>query len=131
MSKQLDLNIDQITLEGFSNIDQKSLAQSIESELTHLLKSQDLPSSFSAALSTRKLDFGHFDLPSNAGPKLIGRHIAKSIYSGFVKQGTMSSSAKRTEAVLSPDVKRAVLPDVKRAGALTAERQVPFTQAKS
>ncbi len=83
MNPKFSLDIKELLLDGFSNIDPKNLNTIITAELSHLLKARKLPNDFLSNQNIRQLDFGTFSLPPNSGPYTIGRQIAQSIYSGF------------------------------------------------
>lgn len=105
MIPKLELEIGELSLDGFWQIDQKSLGSAIEAELTKLLKEDGLPSGLLAQITATQLDFGTMALKTNSGARYIGRQIAKNIYSGF-KQNTTSlphTSEALTKVAATPE----------------------------
>ncbi len=88
INPKLELDIGELSLDGFSHMDQKSLSSALEAELTRLLKEGGVPPNFLTNTATTQLDFGVMDLAANSGPRFIGRQIAKTIYSGFKQKNT-------------------------------------------
>lgn len=97
MTLKLEFDIGELSLDGFSNIDGKSLGAIIEMELTKLLKEPGSHSNFSSNTIIKQLDFGTFNLVPNSGPQTLGRQIAKTIYTGFNQGRVHSPQAKEAQ----------------------------------
>jgi len=102
MNSKIELNISEINLDGFPNVDRKTLAATIEMELTNLINQNDWPSNFSNKLNLKNLDFGSHDFPQHSGPRRLGKQIAKSIYSGFGKSGHVRRAQTKPPATPGP-----------------------------
>jgi len=98
MNPKLELEIGELSLDGFSNMGSKSLGSTIEIELIRLLKERGVPPNFLNERNAGQLDFGAFDFAANSGPKSIGRQIAKTIYSGFNHNSAHPPSVSKTQA---------------------------------
>ena len=97
VTPNLELDIGELSLDGFSHVDPISVGSTIEMELSRLLQERGLPSNFLTDRNAKQLDFGTFNLDANSGPRTIGRQIAKTIYSGFNQGNAHPSQAKEVQ----------------------------------
>lgn len=97
MNPKLELNIGELSLDGFSHIDAENLSAIIEMELTSMLQEKGIPANLLSDMSTRQLNFGAFNLTQNSGSHILGRQIAKSIYSGFNQSSAHLQSQKEVQ----------------------------------
>lgn len=102
MNPKLELHIGELSLVGFSHKDQKSLGSAMEIELTRLLKEGGLPSSFLANSTTTQLNFGTIDLAVTSGSRMLGRQIARTVYSGFDQPSAPPLQAIEAQPKVSP-----------------------------
>ena len=81
-SPTIELHIEELVLTGFAARDRAHIGAAVEHELTRLIMQQGLStgSQFTAPLSVSRLDAGSFQLASTASPRIVGRHIAQSVY---------------------------------------------------
>ncbi len=79
----IELEIEQLVLEGFNTKNRHRIGAAIQSELTRLLTEQGIPENLTQGGEVPSLEGGAFKVNSNAKPETIGRQIAQSIYGGF------------------------------------------------
>ncbi len=79
---KIQLNIDELVLQGFSRNDAADLDKLIREELTSLIKKEGLPTSLrTGEKRSPQLAGKSFDISRNSNDsKSLGTHIAKSIY---------------------------------------------------
>jgi hypothetical protein len=81
-SPTIELHIEELVLTGFAARDRAHIGAAVERELTKLIMQQGLStgSQFAAPPSVSRLDAGSFQLTNTASPRIVGRHIAQSVY---------------------------------------------------
>jgi len=82
--KNIDLQIDELVLRGFSPLDGNAIRDSIETELKHLIATRGLDA---AGISLDSVNGGRFKVTRGAHPQATGAQIARSIF-GSLKGGT-------------------------------------------
>lgn len=97
MTPNLELDIGELSLDGFSHVDPIRVGSTIEMELSRLLQERGLPSNFLTDRNAKQLDFGTFSLDASSGSRAIGRQIAKTIYSGFNQGHAHAPQAKEVQ----------------------------------
>lgn len=81
---EIELNIDELVLEGFHPKDRIRIAEALERELAFLLASRSVPEMLQRDVYIRNVTAGQFSFPSNAPANLIGAKTAAAIYQGLV-----------------------------------------------
>ena len=76
MKQNIEINIEELRLHGFSHIDRYRLGQSLQIELTRLFTERDIPTSFSRGNEVAQLDGGTFNITSSSNEKMIGLKVA-------------------------------------------------------
>jgi len=79
----LEVDIDEIVLEGFSHVDRRAIAKAVERELARLMAEGGLPASLSRGGDLSKIDAGGFEAPAESGGDEIGAQVARSVYGGL------------------------------------------------
>lgn len=95
-SPNIDLNIDQLILQGFSKRDAFYIGQAMRQELTRLIQESDLPPGFNANAHFARLNAGSITVAAGAKPEFVGRQIAASVYAG------LGAGSSRRETVAKP-----------------------------
>jgi hypothetical protein len=88
----ISLQIDRLVLHGFPPGDARKIGVAIEGELTRLLNQQGLD--LSKSTHQHRLNGGSFRSLSHDTPALIGRRIARVIYSGIAGQSLRPAPKK-------------------------------------
>lgn len=78
----IELNIDQLILQGFSRQDAFYISRALRQELTRMIQEGGLPAHFSNEAQTRRMDAGDFRIKAGAKPEGIGKQIATRVYGG-------------------------------------------------
>ncbi len=79
----IELNIEELVLHGFSHGDKYSIAQAVQQELTDMLFKSLTDNSLLKVGEYYRIDAGQFELQADAKPEQIGIHIANAIYGGL------------------------------------------------
>jgi hypothetical protein len=87
MSRQafarVELNIDELVLDGFAPGDRHRLADAFHVELARLLGERGVPSSLHSRAGQLALDAGGFRLPPGARPEAAGVQAARVLYASL------------------------------------------------
>jgi hypothetical protein len=79
----IELNIDELVLNGFAYGDRYLISEAIQQELGRLLAEEGLPSVASQSGDVSRLDGGTFDMTPNSKPTSIGKQVARTVYKGM------------------------------------------------
>ncbi|MEO8108829.1 MAG: hypothetical protein ABI594_02300 [Ginsengibacter sp.] len=79
----IEINIGELVLHGFSPADKFRIGQAVEQHLTSLFIEQGVPSSLQKNNDQLSLKGGSFQLSENDSAGSIGNQIAGTVYSGF------------------------------------------------
>lgn len=80
---QLDLNIDELFLDGFELGDRFAIRTSIEQELSRLFQEQGVPGSVRNNGAIPRINAGDVRIESGATPAVIGSSVANAVYGGL------------------------------------------------
>ncbi len=81
----VQLQIEEIILHGFTMIDRHRISVAVEQELTRLFVEQGVPPTLANGGALAKLDGGAFSVAANAKPQQIGAQVAQAIYKGLTR----------------------------------------------
>jgi hypothetical protein len=82
-SENLELHIQELALDGFTDVDLADVRAAVQRELARLLAERGVPRPLASGGQTARLDGGAFELPPGAGAEAIGSQIAQALYRGF------------------------------------------------
>jgi len=85
MGQNIEINIDELVLHGFSPGDRYRIGEAVELELTRLISEQGIPSSLSRGGEQTRMNGGTFNMSPNSRAELVGTQVAQSVYKGFIK----------------------------------------------
>ena len=83
--KNIELNIDELVLHGFSPGDRHSIGEAVEQELTRLLADRGVPKSLERGGEVANVDGGAFEVAHGSRSEVVGTQVAKAIYGGLGK----------------------------------------------
>ncbi len=83
MNQDIEINIDELVLHGFSPADRSRIGNAVEHELRLIFTQQGIPSSLMKNSSLPFLDGGTFQAKPNASAASTGQEIAGSVYNGL------------------------------------------------
>lgn len=86
MNPTIELDIQELTLQGFSPNDAFYISKALEEELARLIEEGGLSEGFSQEAFYGQLVGKSFDFDSSARPQVIGKEIANSIYQRISSQ---------------------------------------------
>lgn len=85
MGRNIEINIDELRLLGFSHADRYPIGQALQDELTRMIAENVNRVSLIQRGVYPQLDGGTLKLSQNSNAQEIGNQIAKSIYGGIIK----------------------------------------------
>ena len=83
---RIEINIDELVLEGFSYHDHRRIRIAFERELGRKIKEKSLPLAEAGKHSIQKIDGGSFAVPLDGDPRKIGNQVAASVYKGLQRK---------------------------------------------
>lgn len=89
MSANLEFEIEELVLHGFSNRDRHLIGAAVQQELTRLFAEQSLSSTITHSTEMDHLDGGTFAVNAGTRPMEIGVQIAQAIYTRFNDKDTV------------------------------------------
>lgn len=81
--RSVDLQIDELVLDGFSSGDRHAIADAVERELSRLFAEQGAPPAITYSIETAEVDGGVFETDSVSNAETIGARVARAIYGGL------------------------------------------------
>ena len=81
--RNIELEIEQLVLHGFSPDDQHRISEAVRAELTRQLAEQDTPKSLARDGRISQLDAGSFDVTPDSRADTMGIQVAQSVYQGL------------------------------------------------
>ena len=81
--QNIEINIDELVLHGFSSGDRYRIGEALQLELIRLFTEGNVPLSLTRGIELTRLDAGTFNMAPNSKPEVIGTQVAKSIYNRF------------------------------------------------
>lgn len=89
MNANLEFNIDQFILHGFSNREAFYIGRAFREEMTRLIQKKGLPKTWNQQTEIPNLDAGQFSLSTRfSRPELIGKQLANKVYESFSNQNS-------------------------------------------
>ncbi|MCB0806149.1 MAG: hypothetical protein KDC05_10155 [Bacteroidales bacterium] len=83
MRQSIEINIDELILEGFPYIDRDKIGNSIRNELAKMISEKGMPNAYLDSQQISTVNGGSFFISKGSTPNSIGKQIAKSIFEGF------------------------------------------------
>lgn len=85
MNQDIDIQIDELVLHGFSATDAPHIQAAVERELSRLFSARQFPV-LSAPAEVARLNAGSFSHPPQASADSIGSQIAQSVFTGITHE---------------------------------------------
>lgn len=79
----IELQIEELVLDGFDSRHAARIAAALEEELARLLGEGGLPQSWNAPYAVPRLETGPLQISPRHSPEMIGRQAAQAIYTGM------------------------------------------------
>lgn len=79
----IEIDIQELVLQGVAPADRNSIADAVEVELARLLAQHGLPPPLDRGASIAQIDAGSVRVRAASQPTLLGIQIAKSVYKGL------------------------------------------------
>jgi hypothetical protein len=83
--KNIELNIEELVLYGFSPSDRHRIGEAVEQELTRLLADRGVPESLERGREIANMDGGAFEIAQGSRADVVGAQVAKAVYEGLRK----------------------------------------------
>ena len=81
--KNIELNIEELVLHGFSPGDRYRIGEAVEQELTRLLADRGVPKSMEHGGEVASMDGGAFEVAPGSRPDVVGSQVARAVYGGL------------------------------------------------
>ena len=81
--KNIELNIDELVLHGFSPGDRHRIGEAVEHEFTRLLADRGVPESLERGGEISNMDGGAFEVVPGSRAEVVGAQVAKAVYGGM------------------------------------------------
>ena len=81
--KNVELNIEELVLHGFSPGDRHHIGEAVERELTRLLADRGVPQSLAQGGEVASVDGGAFEVAPGSRAQVVGAQVAQAVYGGF------------------------------------------------
>jgi hypothetical protein len=82
---KINLQIDELVLEGFDYHDHKRIGAAMKLELARLVAERGLGSVLDQKNNSGSVSAPPFNVPSDRNPRAIGAEIARAVYKGMKK----------------------------------------------
>lgn len=79
----LDLNIEELVLDGFPGMDRDRIARALHVELERLFAEEGVPASIQAGGNVARLDGGSYKADNGASAEQVGVQVARAVYGGM------------------------------------------------
>ncbi len=83
--RSVDLQIDELILDGFSLADRHTIGEAVERELTQLFTEQGVPPTITYPSETAEVDGSLLETDPVSNADAIGARVARAIYGGLGK----------------------------------------------
>ncbi len=80
MNNNIELQIEELVLQGFPPNDQGAIGEAVQLELARLFTEHGVPGSLGQGGNIADLEGGHFNAPAGLGPAETGARIAQAVY---------------------------------------------------
>ena len=81
--KNIELNIEELVLHGFSPGDRYSIGEAVEQELSRLLADRGVPQSLERGGEIGHVDGGAIEVAQGSRAQVVGVQVAKAVYGGL------------------------------------------------
>ena len=81
--KNIELNIEELVLHGFSPGDRYRIGEAVERELTKLLADRGVPQLLEGGGEIGDVDGGAFEVAPGSRAQVVGVQVAKAVYEGL------------------------------------------------
>jgi hypothetical protein len=85
MKQPIEINIEELILHGFPQVDRFKIGEAVRIELARLFTEQGLPAGMSNGINLSMIDGGSFTISKNMNTRAIGNRIAQTVYGGITK----------------------------------------------
>ena len=82
---RVELHVEELVLHGFEPGDRYRVGDAVERELARLLAEHGVPGPLERGGQIERLDAGTLHLPSGAGGRTIGVHVARVVFGGLAR----------------------------------------------
>jgi len=79
----LELEIEELVLDGFPAADRDRIARAVHTELERLFAERGVPSSLEGRGDVAQIDGGSFEAKPGSSSEEIGAQVARSLYGGL------------------------------------------------
>ena len=79
----IELNIDQLVLEGFPSRDRYRLSNAIQQGLDKIIRQRGIPDSLRENRRIGQINLDSINMQSNQRPENLGQQVARSIYNSL------------------------------------------------
>ena len=86
MKANIELEIEELILYGFSPADRYRIGEAVERELVRLIAERGFPAPLNADAHIRRLDGGSFRMGKENNREITGAEIARSIHGALIKK---------------------------------------------
>ena len=83
MRANVELNIEELVLHGFSPGDRLRIGDAVQRELVRLFAEQGVSQSLAQGSEAEKVDGGSFNFNMGSRPDIVGTQVARSVYGGL------------------------------------------------
>ena len=77
---RLNIDIEQVVLDGVDPTDWRLVESGMRDELARLVERDGLPASFDGEVASEPAVSGPIEVPADAEPRAIGRAVARTLY---------------------------------------------------
>lgn len=81
----LELEIEELVLDGFPAAQKDRIARAVHRELERLFAERGVPPSLEAGGNVATIDGGSFEFAQNSSPEAVGAQVARGLYGGMGK----------------------------------------------
>ena len=81
--KNIELNIEELVLHGFSPGDRYRIGEAVERELVRLIGENEVPQSLVQGGEIANVNGSAFDVAPGSRPEVIGAQVARAVYGGL------------------------------------------------
>ena len=83
MRANVELNIEELVLHGFSPGDRHRIGEAVQMELARLFAEQGASPSLARGGESEKIDGGSFNISKGSRAETVGAQVARSVYGGL------------------------------------------------
>ena len=81
--KNIELNIEELVLHGFSPGDRYRIGEAVEQELSRMLADKGVPESLERGWEVAGVDGGAIEVTQGSRAEAIGAQVARAVYGGL------------------------------------------------